>query len=186
MLTAIGPTPDENRRRVPNAVREWCINTAAVNPADQQHFHAERGWPHLPLEPGYQFAVAGCEPDPGVGEPYVPTVIGPDGIGLYAQRGHDVRAGRGLAGESVRLTSSAPDLRGGFRANSDLYGGRGQYKRFGFYAHRYSFVSGYGVHSHGTDNDAARNRGPRWRRPRGVHHLSPQRRAAFHYCCVQR
>src|SRR6185295_6500959 len=35
VLTAIGPTPDHERysSTYPYAVREWCINTAAVNPA---------------------------------------------------------------------------------------------------------------------------------------------------------
>src|SRR5439155_17102412 len=34
VLTMIGPTPDpEWFSTHPNAVREWCINTAAVNPA---------------------------------------------------------------------------------------------------------------------------------------------------------
>ena len=40
VLTAISPTPDENAlsTEFPYAVREWCINTAAVNPATNSIF----------------------------------------------------------------------------------------------------------------------------------------------------
>ena len=40
VLTVIGPTPDRDRvsPTFPNAVREWCINTAAVNPATRSIF----------------------------------------------------------------------------------------------------------------------------------------------------
>ena len=40
VLTVIGPTPDQENRSpsLPLAVREWCINTAAVNPATKSVF----------------------------------------------------------------------------------------------------------------------------------------------------
>jgi len=40
VLTVIGPTPDQENRSpsLPLAVREWCINTAAVNPETDSVF----------------------------------------------------------------------------------------------------------------------------------------------------
>jgi hypothetical protein len=40
VLTVIGPTADQENRSasLPYAVREWCINTAAVNPATNSVF----------------------------------------------------------------------------------------------------------------------------------------------------
>jgi len=110
VLTAIGPTPDSENPNVPNAVREWCINTAAVNPLTNSIF--------TPSEDGhiYRWNLAtnslsqAVSLSAGVGEPYVPTVIGPDGT-VYTLNGGTMFALGGLAGESVRLTSSAPDLR---------------------------------------------------------------------------
>src|SRR6185295_1480811 len=46
----------------------------------------------------------------GVGEPYVPTVIGPDGI-VYTLNGGTLFALGGLNGVSVTLSSSQPDVR---------------------------------------------------------------------------
>src|SRR6185436_18134341 len=79
VLTVNGPTPDANALSIqyPYAVREWCINTAAVNPATNSIF--------TPSEDGYIYrwnlatnslsqAVQLTE---GILEPYVPTVIGP-------------------------------------------------------------------------------------------------------------
>ena len=39
VLTAIGPTPDDRGpTRFPLAVREFCINVPAVNPANEERF----------------------------------------------------------------------------------------------------------------------------------------------------
>jgi len=46
----------------------------------------------------------------GVGEPYVPTVIGPDGI-VYTLNGGTLFALGGLTGVKVTLSSSNPDVR---------------------------------------------------------------------------
>src|SRR6185295_18964234 len=78
-LTVIGPTPDDENASLLNAVREWCINTAAVNPATNSIF--------VPSEDGhiYRWNLAtnslsqAAALSPGIGEPYVPSVIGPDG-----------------------------------------------------------------------------------------------------------
>ena len=111
VLTAIGPTPDPDyTSTIPNAVREWCINTAAVNPATNSVF--------TPSEDGhlYRWNLAtnsltqAALLSPGVGEPYVPTVIGPDGT-VYTLNGGTMFAVGGITGESVTVSSSAPDLR---------------------------------------------------------------------------
>jgi hypothetical protein len=111
VLTAIGPVPDgQYTATLPNAVREWCIDTAAVNPASHSIFtpsedgHLYR-W-NLVTNSLAQAAVLG----PGKGEPYVPTVIGPDGT-VYTLNGGTMFAVGAVNGVSVRLSSSAADLR---------------------------------------------------------------------------
>ncbi|MEY2489638.1 MAG: hypothetical protein QOC70_1580 [Verrucomicrobiota bacterium] len=112
VLTAIGPTPDENALGVdfPYAVREWCINTAAVNPATNSIF--------TPSEDGhiYRWNVATnsfsqtVTLTAGIGEPYVPTIIGPTGV-VYTLNGGTLFALGGLNGVGVALASSVPDVR---------------------------------------------------------------------------
>src|SRR5262249_36075701 len=79
VMTVIGCRPDSDYQPSPYAVFEWCINNAAVNPA---------AWSVLaPSEDGriYRWNLAENSfaetlvLDAGEGEPYVPTVIGPDG-----------------------------------------------------------------------------------------------------------
>src|SRR6185503_4837445 len=81
VLTIIGPTPDGPNisPSFPFSVREWCINTAAVNPATKSIF--------VPNEDGriYRWNLStnslsqSVKLTPGFGEPYVPTIVGPDG-----------------------------------------------------------------------------------------------------------
>jgi hypothetical protein len=112
VLTIIGPTPDTefNTPAFPYAVREWCINTAAVNPATNSIF--------TPSEDGhiYRWNVAtnsfsqAAKLTEGIGEPYVPTVIGPDGI-VYTLNGGTLFALGSLDGVAVTVASSVPDVR---------------------------------------------------------------------------
>ncbi len=112
VLTVAGPTPDAENvsTNYPNAVREWCINTAAVNPATNSVF--------TPSEDGHIYrwdlaadSLSQAVPlTPGVGEPYVPTVIGPDGT-VYTLNGGTLFAVGGLTGVGVTVSSSAPDDR---------------------------------------------------------------------------
>jgi hypothetical protein len=112
VLTAIGPTPDKNwfGTTYPHAVREWCINTAAVNPATNSIF--------TPSEDGHIFrwnvatnSFAQAVPlTEGVAEPYVPTVIGPGGV-VYTLNGGTLFALGSLTGVDVAVASSVPDLR---------------------------------------------------------------------------
>jgi Bacterial Ig-like domain (group 3) len=112
VLTVIGPTPDTgvNPSTFPWAVREWCINAPAVNPATGSvYFTSEDGrsyrW-NLTTNTLDQAVVL----TPGVLEPYVPTVIGPDGT-VYTLNGGTLFALGSPAGTSVTINSSAPDLR---------------------------------------------------------------------------
>jgi hypothetical protein len=112
VLTAIGPTPDENALsfEFPYAVREWCINTAAVNPGTNSIY--------LPSEDGhiYSWNLAtnslsqGVELNKGIGQPYVPTIIGPTGI-VYTLNGGTIFALGPFNGVGIALVSSVPDLR---------------------------------------------------------------------------
>ncbi len=107
VLTMVGPTPDAEHSSIPTAVREWCINTAAVNPVTNSVF--------TPSEDGhlYRWNLAtnslsrAVRLTAGIGEPYVPTVIGPDGT-VYTLNGGTLFALGGLSGVGVALSSSAP------------------------------------------------------------------------------
>ena len=112
VMTLIGPTPDADNygATFPYAVREWCINTAAVNPATNSIF--------VPNEDGrlYRWNVADnsfaqeVTLTSGIGEPYVPVLVGPDGT-VYTLNGGTLFALGPLATVNVSMVSSAPDVR---------------------------------------------------------------------------
>lgn len=88
VLTVVGPTPDEEHvgATYPNAVREWCINAAAVNPATNSiFFDSEDGrlyrWNLISNSLAQTIELLS-----GIGEPYVPSSVGPDGT-LYTLNG---------------------------------------------------------------------------------------------------
>ena len=94
----------------PLAVKEWCINSPAVNPANKSvYFTSEDGR-------SYRWNLATNNLDqsvvltPGVLEPYVPTVIGPDGT-VYTLNGGTFFALGNRPGVNVTIDSSAPDSR---------------------------------------------------------------------------
>ena len=83
VLTAVGPTPDAVGPSFPNAVREWCINSAAVDPLTQSILaNNEDGilyrWSLTTGTLSESIVLT-----PGIGEAYTPTLIGPDGT-VYA------------------------------------------------------------------------------------------------------
>src|SRR5260221_514690 len=83
-MTIAGQTPDQDFiANYPNAVREWCINTAAVDPITKSVMvNSEDGklyrW-DLTTNTFSQIVTLSA----GVGEAYTPTAIGPDGA-VYA------------------------------------------------------------------------------------------------------
>jgi hypothetical protein len=112
VLTVIGPTADKENRSasLPYAVREWCINSPGINPATNSVF--------FPSEDGnlYRWNLATNSLDRfvtlnvGLGEPYVPTIVGPDGT-VFTLNGGSMSAVGSLPGVGVALTSSMPDVR---------------------------------------------------------------------------
>ena len=112
VLTVIGPTADKENRSasLPLAVREWCIDTAAINPATNSVF--------FPSEDGHIYSwnlvsnslTQFLQLNIGIGLPYVPTIIGPDGQ-VFTLNGGTVSALGSLNGVGVALTSSTPDVR---------------------------------------------------------------------------
>src|SRR4029078_12142030 len=110
VLNVTGPVPDDEHSSFANAVREWCINSAAVNPATNSIFSpSEDG--HIyrwNLATNWLSQVGALSP--GIGEPYVPSVIGPDGT-IYTLNGGTMFALGDLPGERVTVSSSIPDVR---------------------------------------------------------------------------
>ncbi|HTF88543.1 MAG TPA: hypothetical protein VK843_09040 [Planctomycetota bacterium] len=83
ILIKVGPTPDPPNQgpNSPNAVREWCINSAAVDAAGQCAIvNNEDGKCYR-----WDFATNTLNEvvtlTAGIGEAYTPTLIGPDGQG---------------------------------------------------------------------------------------------------------
>jgi len=79
VITKLGVTPDPEFPNFPGAVREWCINTAAVDPFTKSVMaNSEDGklyrWDLTTNTLSERITLSG-----GIGEAYTPTVIGADG-----------------------------------------------------------------------------------------------------------
>ncbi len=107
VLTIAGPTPDPNFiAQHPNAVREWCINSAAVDPFTKSVLaNSEDGklyrW-DLTTNTFTQVITL----TPGIGEAYTPTIIGKDGT-VYAINNATLFA-IGLDKIGPQVTASTP------------------------------------------------------------------------------
>jgi hypothetical protein len=83
ILTVLGVTPDPDFPNTPGAVREWCINSAAIDVINKcavvnsEDGHVYR-WSFVTNQ-----LSAGLYLEPSTSEAYTPTVIGPDGA-VYA------------------------------------------------------------------------------------------------------
>jgi hypothetical protein len=86
VLTMNGPTPDAEYPSVPNAVREWCINTAVVNPATGEVFFDSEDGHIYAWNLAKNSLTQSVMLTSGIGEPYVPSVLGPDGT-VYTLNG---------------------------------------------------------------------------------------------------
>ncbi|MDB6064087.1 MAG: hypothetical protein JWR26_295 [Pedosphaera sp.] len=112
LLTVPGCTPDPGNAGTthPYAVREWCVNTSALNPATHSII--------APSEDGnvYRWDLAANSLaevytiGPGISEPYVPTCIGPDGT-VFTINGSKLFALGSLSNVDIAVYSSTPDLR---------------------------------------------------------------------------
>ena len=83
VITVLGVTPDQEFPGYPGAVREWCINTAAVDPAGKCAIvNSEDGkvyrWDFVT-----NTLIQTMKLTSGIGEAYTPTIIGMDGT-IYA------------------------------------------------------------------------------------------------------
>lgn len=84
VLTILGPTPDNNG--VPGAVREWCINSAAVDPATKSVIANNEDGKVYRWDLTNNTLSESIRLTNGIGEAYTPTVIGSDGT-VYAING---------------------------------------------------------------------------------------------------
>jgi hypothetical protein len=125
VLTVIGAKPDEDRRSpaLPHAVREWCINTAAVNPATRSIFVPNEDGHLYRWDLGSHSLSQAVRLTPGFLEPYVPTIIGPDGT-VYTLNGGTLFAIGAADMPLLTLESSQPDLRDGVVGDSVTFTAR--------------------------------------------------------------
>jgi hypothetical protein len=97
VIVVYGITPDAQNPLVAGAVREWCINSAAIDPFGKcAIINSEDGncykWDFATnaLQP-VKNGVTGVQLNAPIGEAYTPTVIGPDGT-VYAINNHKLYA----------------------------------------------------------------------------------------------
>jgi hypothetical protein len=85
VLTIAGPTPDLNNRNAqhPNAVREWCINSAAVDPFTKSVLANNEDGKLYRWDLTSNTLSETNTLTSGIGEAYTPTIVGVDGI-VYA------------------------------------------------------------------------------------------------------
>ncbi len=84
VLTKAGVTPDpDNDQGHPGAVREWCINSAAVDPATDSILVNNEDGTLYRWNLGTNTLSQKIKLTGGLGEAYTPTIIGPDGT-VYA------------------------------------------------------------------------------------------------------
>jgi hypothetical protein len=84
VLTIAGPTPDSGfRPAYPNAVREWCINTAAVDPFTKSVLANNEDGKLYRWDLTSNTLSETNTLTSGLGEAYTPTLVGVDGI-VYA------------------------------------------------------------------------------------------------------
>jgi hypothetical protein len=83
VLTIAGPTPDASFPGNPTAVREWCINTAVVDPVTRAVLVNNEDGILYRWDLATNTLSESVVLTSGIGEAYTPTLIGPDGT-VYA------------------------------------------------------------------------------------------------------
>jgi len=79
VLTVKGVTPDPNFPTFPGAVREWCINAAAIDPAGKSVLVNSEDGKLYRWDLATNTLSQVIKLSSGIGEAYTPTVIGTDG-----------------------------------------------------------------------------------------------------------
>jgi hypothetical protein len=80
----LGPTPDPNFDGIwPDAVREWCINSAVVDPTTDSVLAGSEDGKLYRWDLATNTFTQVITLTPGIGEAYTPTLVGPDGT-VYA------------------------------------------------------------------------------------------------------
>ncbi len=87
VMTVLGQTPDSDFPNSPGAVREWCINSVAVDPINRCAIvNSEDGKAYR-----WNFVTGTLDETitltSGVGEAYTPTILGPNGNGYAINNG---------------------------------------------------------------------------------------------------
>ena len=83
ILTVSGLTPDPEFPMLPDAVREWCINTAAIDPATHSVLANSEDGKLYRWDLWTNTLTESITLTSGIGEAYTPTLIGADGT-VYA------------------------------------------------------------------------------------------------------
>ena len=78
VITILGPTPDK-KSGIPGAVKEWCINTAAVDPFTNSVLANSEDGKLYRWDLSSNKLTERIRLSTGIGEAYTPTVIGSDG-----------------------------------------------------------------------------------------------------------
>lgn len=83
VMTRAGPTPDTEHPSSPNAVREWCINSAAVDRRGHSGMVNSEDGKLYRWDFNTNTLTEAMTLTSGLGQAYTPTIIGPDGT-VYA------------------------------------------------------------------------------------------------------
>jgi len=83
VITQLGVTPDPNFPNFPGAVREWCINAAAIDPITKSVMANSEDGKLYRWDLTSNTLSEDIKLSSGIGEAYTPTVIGADGT-VYA------------------------------------------------------------------------------------------------------
>ena len=83
VITQLGVPPDPDSPTFPGAVREWCINTAAVDPFTKSVIVNSEDGKLYRWDLTSNTLSEVIKLSSGIGEAYTPTIIGADGT-VYA------------------------------------------------------------------------------------------------------
>jgi hypothetical protein len=113
VITVLGVTPDAANASVPGAVREWCINSAAIDPQTKAAvINSEDGslyrWDFTSNSLSQKVVLTS-----GVSEAYTPTLIGPDGAAYAVNDSILFSVGASAPDVSKAVSVSRYTLRGG-------------------------------------------------------------------------